>query len=81
VTLGSPDPGHWKVIQGYAFVTGSVTSSTASWDCTSSAWQEHWTAGPDASEIYCWNDWLAALSTFHGVQFVTPEQMRSLRQP
>jgi hypothetical protein len=81
VSLGRQDPGHWRVIQGYAFVTGAVTASTASWDCTSPNWQDHWSSGPDASEIYCSSDWMAALKTYQGVQFVTPEQMRSLRQP
>jgi hypothetical protein len=78
--LGQQDPAHWKVVQGYAFVTGAVTSDLVSWDCTSPDWHEHWTSGGDATEVYCWNDWVAALASWHGVQFVNPGQMRSQRQ-
>jgi hypothetical protein len=71
--------GHWKVIQGYNLVTGAVTSSSVSWDCTSSNWKEHWSSGADATEVYCWSDWLAALASAHNVVWVTPAQMASQR--
>ena len=75
------DAGRWKVIQGYNFVTGAQRSSSVSWDCTSSDWRNHWTSGFDATEIYCWSDWLAALSSARGLDWVTPAAMSAQRQP
>jgi hypothetical protein len=63
-----PGPAQWVIVQGYRFATGAWKSDTLSWDCTSSNWQDHWTSGRDATELYCWNDWLAALKLIpHGV--------------
>jgi plastocyanin len=62
VTLGaamSVPNDSWVVVQGYRFVTGSYSSSTYSWDCTDADWQNHWTSN---SELYCWSDYLAAIS-------------------
>jgi hypothetical protein len=73
------DPGHWKVVQGYNFVIGAVNSSTVSWDCTSPNWREHWTSGLDATEVYCWTDWLSALTSARNVTWVTPAQMAAQR--
>jgi hypothetical protein len=73
------DPGHWKVVQGYNFVTGKVISNTVSWDCTSPNWRAHWSSGVDATEVYCWTDWLSALAHAHTVTWVTPNQMASQR--
>jgi hypothetical protein len=73
------NPGHWKVIQGYNFVVSTFRSSSVSWDCTSPDWRKHWTSGADATEVYCWSDWLAALTQAHGLTWVTPSQMRSYR--
>jgi hypothetical protein len=56
-----PASGQWDLAQGYRFATGAGKSDTLSWDCTSPNWQDHWTSGVDATELYCWNDWLAAL--------------------
>ena len=55
--------GTWSIVQGYRFVTGTGTSDTTSWDCTSPNWQDHWISGVDPTETYCWVDWLSALST------------------
>jgi hypothetical protein len=76
----SPATGHWSIVQGYRFVTGAVTSDTLSWDCTSSNWAQHWTAGADATEVYCWSDWLAAMSRIPaGMATVSPAQMAGYR--
>jgi hypothetical protein len=77
---GLLNPSHWRVVQGYAFVTGAVTSDTVSWDCTSPNWYDHWTSGGDATEVYCWNDWLTALATWRNLQYVTPGDLRHQRQ-
>jgi hypothetical protein len=68
-------PGKWRVIQGYIFVSSAYQSGNVSWDCTGSDWRQHWTSGPLATEMYCWNDWVAVLGSAHGVRFVTPAQM------
>ena len=68
-------PGTWRVVQGYTFVTGADVSSARAWDCTSPDWRQHWTAGPLATEMYCWTDWQTALSHVSNVVFVTPSQM------
>jgi hypothetical protein len=71
-------PGTWRVVQGYTFVTGADTSGQRAWDCTSQDWHEHWTAGPLATEMYCWTDWQSALSHLRNVVFVTPAQMATI---
>jgi hypothetical protein len=76
------DPGHWKVVQAYDLVTGATTSSTLSWDCTSPDWREHWSSGSDATEVYCWSDWLTAIrSQSSHLAWVTPAQMAAQRAP
>jgi hypothetical protein len=76
----APGAGHWAIVQGYRFVTGAFSADTLSWDCTSPNWQQHWTAGPDATEVYCWGDWLAALSHIPaGTTTVSPAQMTPYR--
>jgi hypothetical protein len=77
----APGAGHWAIVQGYRFVTGKdTTSDTLTWDCTSPNWQQHWTAGPDATELYCWSDWLAALNHIPaGTTTVSPAQMATFR--
>jgi hypothetical protein len=52
-------PGDWVAMQAYSFVTGSSNTGSYLWDCTSSDWHAHWTS---LFEIYCWNDYLYALS-------------------
>jgi hypothetical protein len=54
-------PGSWTALQTYTFVTGVSTSGPILWDCSEpeSNWQAHWTS---AFEVYCWNDYLYALS-------------------
>ena len=81
VSIGRLSPGYWKVLQGYVLVTGTIQSDLSAWDCTSPDWHEHWSSGPVATEIYCWNDWEAALAAWHGLEYVTPDKMRLLRQP
>jgi TolB protein len=59
--LGSrmqPASDQWSVVQAYRFVTGARQGAGSSWDCTSSDWRQHWTS---RVELYCWNDYLAAL--------------------
>ena len=51
--------GDWTAMQFYSFVTGAKTSGSIRWDCTNSDWQEHWTS---QYEVYCWSDFLSALS-------------------
>jgi IPT/TIG domain len=51
-------PGNWTALQTYTFVTGASTSGIQ-WDCTNSNWKAHWTS---LFEVYCWNDYLYALS-------------------
>jgi hypothetical protein len=58
----NPGPGQWSIVQLYRFAVGANTSgSTLQWDCTGPNWQDHWTAGPDATELYCWKDFVWAL--------------------
>ena len=54
-------PGNWTAMQTYTFVTGKSTSGSILWDCSEpeSHWQAHWTS---LFEVYCWNDYLYALS-------------------
>jgi hypothetical protein len=54
-------PGNWTALQTYTFVTGVSTSGSILWDCSEpeSHWQAHWTS---LFEVYCWNDYLYALS-------------------
>jgi hypothetical protein len=54
-------PGSWTAMQTYTFVTGVNTSGSILWDCSEpeSHWQAHWTS---LFEVYCWNDYLYALS-------------------
>jgi hypothetical protein len=55
--------GEWSVVQMYKFVTGSLNpgaTSGLSWDCTSPDWHNHYVSD---TESYCWNDFLAAVST------------------
>ncbi len=48
--------GSWALLQAYALVSGS---SPGQWDCTSPAWQSHWTAAP---EWYCDEDYQTVLN-------------------
>ena len=61
-TLMDVGPGEWGTIQMYKFVTGAYRTTATTgprWDCTSAAWQAHYTTIP---ETYCWNDFLSALN-------------------
>jgi hypothetical protein len=66
----------WTIIQWYRFVTGksgSVSSGSPSWDCTSSDWRQHWTNTP---ELYCYNDALSVMDNLNpGAAVVNPAQM------
>jgi hypothetical protein len=55
----------WYVLQGYRFVTGSVSGR---WDCTGADWSSHWTA---AIEDYCWVDYLTILDRIGAGTVVT----------
>jgi hypothetical protein len=52
-------PGSWTAMQTYTFVTGSSTSGSLLWDCTGPDWRTHWAS---IFEVYCWHDYLFALS-------------------
>ena len=52
--------GDWAAIQGYKFVTGSYSSSRASWDCTGASPSSHWSS---RSEVYCYDDWLSVIDS------------------
>lgn len=52
----------WTQIQLYRFVTGSRRTGKFQWDCTSTDWRRHWVNASAFGEIYCWNDFLAALA-------------------
>lgn len=53
-------PDEWRVVQFYRFVTGARPSGGATtWDCTGTSWTTHWTS---KHEVYCWNDFLAAVA-------------------
>jgi hypothetical protein len=60
VNLLRPGPNQWNTIQLSRFVTGTQTSPSYpwTWDCSSSDWRNHWVG---AVELYCWNDFLAAV--------------------
>jgi hypothetical protein len=55
--------GNWTTLQTYTFVTGVSTSGPIQWDCSeplaNNGWKAHWTS---LFEVYCWNDYLYALS-------------------
>jgi hypothetical protein len=75
-----PTAGQWSLVQGYRFATGSGSHDSLSWDCTSTDWQKHWTNGADATELYCWNDWVQAMKQIPaGTTTVTPAQMAGHR--
>jgi hypothetical protein len=64
--------GEWSLVQMYTFVTGSfnVGGSGLQWDCTAPDWRAHFTTD---TEAYCWNDYLAALSSLpSGVTVTDP---------
>jgi hypothetical protein len=58
-------PGTWTSVQAYTFVTGSSSSGALQWNCNDPTgniavdWTSHWTS---AYEIYCWNDFLYAMT-------------------
>ncbi len=59
--LMQPAPGQWSAVQFYRFVTGSrndPADPTYAWNCTGSDPRLHWTT---RAEIYCWEDYKAAL--------------------
>jgi hypothetical protein len=54
--------GEWSIVQMYTFVTGAhnVGGTGVQWDCTSADWHAHFTTD---TEVYCWNDYVQALSS------------------
>jgi hypothetical protein len=61
-------PGNWTAMQTYTFVTGSSTSGGILWDCTEPDWHAHWAS---LYEVYCWNDYLYALSKIPSTVVIT----------
>jgi hypothetical protein len=63
--LTNVSPGTWTSLQGYTFVTGTSSTGTAKWNCVDPTgniavdWTSHWTS---AYEVYCWNDFLYAMT-------------------
>ena len=57
----------WATLQAYRLVTGSH-STAPTWDCTSPNPNAHWTS---ATELYCWNDYLAVLNKIPSTAVVT----------
>jgi hypothetical protein len=55
--LSSLEPDQWTTVQVYLLVTGARPGQ---WDCTDPDPREHWT---DDTERYCWNDYLAIVSS------------------
>lgn len=80
--LMSVGPGEWSTVYMYKFITGSYTATDGSgvrWDCTAADWRAHWTTVP---ETYCWNDYLAALSSIpSGVTVVDPATVAQTWNP
>jgi Tol biopolymer transport system component len=64
-TIAGVQDDQWYVLQGYRFVTGSVSGR---WDCTGADWSSHWTA---AIEDYCWVDYMAILDRIQPGTVVT----------
>jgi hypothetical protein len=61
-------PGQWAVVQFHKLVSGSRSSGTAQWDCTSTDWRLHWT---NRTEVYCWNDYQTVLNAIPAGAVVT----------
>ncbi|HET7475574.1 MAG TPA: hypothetical protein VFJ97_06060 [Dermatophilaceae bacterium] len=55
-----PAAGQWSAVQVYHLVRDSLLTGDprSHWDCTSPNPDAHWTG---RTELYCWNDYLAAL--------------------
>lgn len=53
-------PNTWRTVQLYRFVEGRSPPGDQSWDCTGPDWRTHWTS---RAELYCFNDFVAALDS------------------
>jgi hypothetical protein len=79
--IASVKANQWMTLQGYVFVTGSRPGY---WDCSSADPAEHWTWD---TERYCWNDYLAIVSSLPaGVTVTDPASVaaawgRQVSQP
>lgn len=70
------DPGVYNVVQFYRFVTGANSVGAIKWDCTSPNPYDHWVGtgshAPNSYELYCYNDFQAAVLGHGDVEFTNP---------
>ena len=60
--------GEWAVPQFHKLVSGSKSTGTVRWDCTSTDWRLHFS---NQTEVYCWNDYQRILAGIPSVAVVT----------